>query len=269
MKFRTRKKAKMRAKPAAVAAVVIAIAIVAIIMAAVLFTNCAGKASKAALPAAEPEIAFTLPEELAGHWMSYSGAAIGGPGEMELLRDGTGTACGEAVAWKVINSRLVLLPRDEGADEGDMPSHAYRVDGIRLMFVNEDGDSGLYVKKGYADAILNGKAYMNNEDYDNAVAEFTEATRLDSGLAAGYYFRGLAYHDKKDYDSAVADFFEVIRLEPGSEGGYIGRSNAYYEKGDYAAAVADFNSALEICPDNADAIEGLEKAKGLLQKGKP
>ncbi len=46
MKVRTRKNARMKAKPAAVAAIVISVVIVAIIMVAVIFTNCGGDGGK-------------------------------------------------------------------------------------------------------------------------------------------------------------------------------------------------------------------------------
>jgi tetratricopeptide (TPR) repeat protein len=39
-----------------------------------------------------------------------------------------------------------------------------------------------------------------------ALAEFTEAIRLDPDFAVPCYNRGLAYHDNGDYDKVITDY---------------------------------------------------------------
>jgi len=49
-------------------------------------------------------------------------------------------------------------------------------------------------------------------DFDKAIADSTEAIRLDPTLAGAYNNRGLAYAEKGDFDKAVSDYSEAIRL---------------------------------------------------------
>jgi tetratricopeptide (TPR) repeat protein len=56
--------------------------------------------------------------------------------------------------------------------------------------------------------------YGNKGEYDRAIADFTEAIRLDPKLATAYSNRGLAYEKKGGYDRAIADFNQAIRLNP-------------------------------------------------------
>ena len=59
-----------------------------------------------------------------------------------------------------------------------------------------------------------GDAYRKKGDMDRAIADLTEAIRLDPKYANAYDNRGLAYRDKGDMDRAIADLTEAIRLDP-------------------------------------------------------
>ena len=54
-------------------------------------------------------------------------------------------------------------------------------------------------------------------DFDRAIADFTEAIRLDPNPDLAYQWRGDAYSDKGEYDKAIADYTESIRLDPNNE----------------------------------------------------
>ena len=48
-----------------------------------------------------------------------------------------------------------------------------------------------------------------------------------------FYDRGLAYESKGDHDKAIADHTEAIRLDPKFADAYDGRACAYVGKGTY------------------------------------
>jgi len=54
----------------------------------------------------------------------------------------------------------------------------------------------------------------NIQDYNMAIADFTEAIRLDSNDAYIYNLRGLSYEKKGDKNKAIADFEAALKLEP-------------------------------------------------------
>jgi len=94
-------------------------------------------------------------------------------------------------------------------------------------------------------------AYYRKLDFDSAIAEFTEAIRLDPTKADAYYWRGWAYFGKDDYDGAIADLTEAIRLTPEDAGAYVNRGLAYFGKDDYDSAIADLTEAIRLNRENA------------------
>ena len=66
--------------------------------------------------------------------------------------------------------------------------------------------------------------------------------------------RGVAYSQKDDYDRAIADFSEVIRLHPEYSVAFVHRAIAYARKRDNDRAIADFNEAIRLDPTNALAF---------------
>jgi tetratricopeptide (TPR) repeat protein len=89
-----------------------------------------------------------------------------------------------------------------------------------------------------------GESYRNKGDHDRAIADYTEAIRLDPQFAIAYNNRGVSYNGgKKDYDRAIADYTEAIRLNPQYALAYNNRGNAYQAKGNQARADADFAEA--------------------------
>ena len=97
------------------------------------------------------------------------------------------------------------------------------------------------------------RAYRDKGDTDRAIADYTEAIRLDPKFAIAYNNRGLAYRDKGDTDRAIADFTEAIRLDPKFANAYASRGVAYRDKGDMDRAIADYTEAIRLDPKLAIA----------------
>jgi tetratricopeptide (TPR) repeat protein len=100
--------------------------------------------------------------------------------------------------------------------------------------------------------------------YDRAIADFTQAIRLDPDNAEGYLERGIAYDSKGDYDRAIADYNQAIRLNPDYYTAYNNRGDAYGGKGDYDRAIADYNQVIRLNPD----IDAAFNNRGLVYKNK-
>ena len=85
-----------------------------------------------------------------------------------------------------------------------------------------------------------------------ALIQSGKENRQDTSIA--YNNRGLAHYDKEDYDRAIADFTQAIRLDPKFGKAYDARANAYSDKGDHDRAIADYNEAIRIDSANPRAF---------------
>ena len=63
------------------------------------------------------------------------------------------------------------------------------------------------------ESMRKGKACFDKEDYVGAVAAYSGAIKLDPKNAEAYFGRGEAYDFKGQYDKAMADSSEAIRLD--------------------------------------------------------
>ena len=73
-------------------------------------------------------------------------------------------------------------------------------------------------------------------DRDKAIADYTEAIRLDPKYAEAYCNRGIAYGKKGDHDEAIADFTAAIQIDPNGGYTFYVRGYSYWQKGDKANA---------------------------------
>ncbi len=95
---------------------------------------------------------------------------------------------------------------------------------------------------------VRGEMFQNDKEYDKAIADLTEAIRLDPDPVT-YARRGQFWHTKGEYDKAIADYDESIRLDPNSaltSLTYINRGIAWSDKGEFDKGIADFSDAIEL-----------------------
>jgi tetratricopeptide (TPR) repeat protein len=88
-----------------------------------------------------------------------------------------------------------------------------------------------------------GNAYYKQDEYDKAIADYTQAITLKPNYAEAYKNRGYAYDEKDEYDKAIGDFDDAIKLNDGADA-YYGRGNAYFDKGEYDRAIEDFTKVI-------------------------
>jgi len=91
-----------------------------------------------------------------------------------------------------------------------------------------------------------GFAYLNKGEIGKAMNDFSEAIRLEPSFAMAYSNRGFIYQKQGEIDKAIKEYSEAIRLKPDYVGHYLSRGGAYKEKGDQAKADADFAKAKEL-----------------------
>jgi len=112
----------------------------------------------------------------------------------------------------------------------------------------------LEIEEDFSDFIAlaeNGKNITTEQraGYNKAIADYTQAIKLDPNFAPAYRDRGVAYSYSGDYDKALADFNQALRLNPNDPAAYRERGNVYGFKNDDTRALADYNRAIEVNPD--------------------
>ncbi len=114
-----------------------------------------------------------------------------------------------------------------------------------------------------------GNQYMNQGDYDLAIAEFNEMMKINPDEPTAYINRGAAYFKKQQMDLAIADFNKAIQLNPTFALTYRDRGIAYYYQGDFDAALADMEKAIQLDPRVAQSYLGRGRIyikKGMIEK---
>ena len=130
--------------------------------------------------------------------------------------------------------------------------------------------AGRYSGEGLAVLFNNrGVAYEAKGDHERAIADCSEAIRLNPTDAMAFVNRGGAYENKGDHERAIADDSEAIRLNPTDAMAFYNRGGAYYAKGEHERAIADYSEAIRLNPNYAKAFynRGVAyKAKGDLDR---
>ena len=114
--------------------------------------------------------------------------------------------------------------------------------------------------------ICRGWAYDGKEDYAHAIAGETEAIRLNPEDANAYIYRGWAYDDTDQFDRAIADETKAIQLRPGDRAVFNNRGSAHFDKLEFDAAIADFTEAIRIDAKYGAAYRN--RARAYLYTGK-
>ncbi len=95
-----------------------------------------------------------------------------------------------------------------------------------------------------------GQALRNNRQQDEAILAYGRSISAQPTSEA-YNQRGIAYYDKKDWDRAIADYTEAIRLDPRNAEALNNRAWTKYIAGRPSDALTDADAALRIARDKA------------------
>jgi tetratricopeptide (TPR) repeat protein len=107
---------------------------------------------------------------------------------------------------------------------------------------------------------------IDERPLDKAIADFTEAIRLDAGKAEAFSGRALSHLRKRKFKDAIADFDEVLRVTPGNAMTYCKKGEALFSDGEYRRAAAHFTEALRIDPGYVEAYQNRARLHRLDKK---
>ena len=100
-----------------------------------------------------------------------------------------------------------------------------------------------------------GRAYYKLKQNEQALVDINIYIKYNTGEGNGYMQRGYIYEALKRYDDAVADYTEAIRLQPLAYCYYI-RAKVYESQGKHQERIRDLTSTLNAKNDNMVNLYG-------------
>jgi tetratricopeptide (TPR) repeat protein len=96
------------------------------------------------------------------------------------------------------------------------------------------------------DYMAAGKVFFKEKKFDDAIASYTAALKLEPQSVQALLNRGNAYCRRGFYDKAIEDYTEVIRLDPRNGKAYNNRAVAYWFNDEVNKSHQDARKAEEL-----------------------
>jgi tetratricopeptide (TPR) repeat protein len=119
----------------------------------------------------------------------------------------------------------------------------------------------LHAQEGAEDFLNRGAEKLQRRDLGGALADFTEALRVNPNFATAYANRGAVRAQLGDYQGAVDDSTQALRIDPSLVAAYLNRSAARARLGDYRGAIEDGDQALRLDPNNVEVYSNRGAAR--------
>lgn len=105
--------------------------------------------------------------------------------------------------------------------------------------INKDSDNvEAYAKRGFI-------AYLQFEDYTQAISDFTKVLDINPDATTILKYRGYAYLNLEQYENAISDFTQYID-STGDSTMYYALGDIYYNNSDYRNAIEAYSNGLAL-----------------------
>ena len=116
--------------------------------------------------------------------------------------------------------------------------------------------------------LAQGKEKLEVDGYDEAIAHFDKAIKLNPKNFDFYYERGHAKSAFDKHKAAIADFDKAIQINTEAIYIYFERADSNYTLGNYEMVIADFDKVIQLYPDHIGAYKKRAHAKFKLAESK-
>jgi tetratricopeptide (TPR) repeat protein len=115
------------------------------------------------------------------------------------------------------------------------------------------------------DYTQKGRAFLEKEEYVDALVNLNRAIELDPANAAAYFLRGNIKDNFGDRHGSMKDYNLAIESNPKFADAFFARGNVKMKLQDYYGAVDDYTAAIAINENYVEAYFSRGKAKQYLQ----
>lgn len=121
--------------------------------------------------------------------------------------------------------------------------------------------SALDIRPQGIDALYTlGMHYQNSDKLNEALETYTKILEIDSSYAAAYFNMGyVQYEHLQLYDEALANFDKAVKVNPKYYQAVYMRGLCYEAKGDVSKAKREYSYAIELNPNYDRAANGLKR----------
>jgi len=96
-----------------------------------------------------------------------------------------------------------------------------------------------------AQEYKNGRFFLENEKYDQAIRQFSIAIHKDSSFTAAYAYRGIAQLKSEEYQEAIKDLNKALELDRNLAYVQLHRAIAKTNLKNYSAAIVDLDDLID------------------------
>ena len=161
---------------------------------------------------------------------------------------------------KILATLARLHPDWRACEGADNTSPAQQAAGCTAVIDDgRAGDDDLAIARFYR-----GGAYLDQDQFDQAIQDYSAAIRLKPDFAQAFNNRGNAYDDAGKADQALLDYDEALRLDPDFSKALSNRGLLYDARGEHARAIQDYDQALRLDPKYRGAMKNRGRARFFL-----
>jgi len=99
-----------------------------------------------------------------------------------------------------------------------------------------------------------GRAYVKQKRWDDAVREFQAALRIDPDNASAHFALGVVYGKQGNSDEAIREFQAVLRVNPNLPQAHLNLGLAYDQQGRSGEAIRELQVAAQLGSQQARAL---------------
>ena len=140
--------------------------------------------------------------------------------------------------------------------------YGYRTESFRAISTVETQFRAINYEQSYLDRA---QTFLQQGNYADAAQELSRLIALEPTNADAYYLRGNSAANLQLFDIALADYTEAVRLNPRLVEAYQSQGLLNIYNGDYNQAIDDFEQVLQLDPQSGDAQFGKALAIALQQ----
>lgn len=115
---------------------------------------------------------------------------------------------------------------------------------------------------------LRGRAYLNLEEFEKSIEDYTRFVKAEPWRALGYLERSMSLARLGKLDQALEDLNKAIELEPKNGIAYCQRGIVNGQLRHFDKAIKDYSMAMALRPTLAEAAEGYRDCLKQLKENK-